>query len=262
MARSGERAAPTAPRRRDHGRRADQAADEHRAEALGPAIGAVHGVILGARLKRSRHADLHARGSPAGRGRPDTARAGPTSRAPRRRASGRAARRPTSRPGRPRSEREARFVGKRGSRRRRRAGGARGQAAESSCSGPWRTGGTASSSRSSRTTEPDDADRPRRGALSRGRRSSTCAGSRGATWLHLSGYSLLRRRSRRPRRRRRARCRRRAARISIDLASAAGIVEYGADKLLKRLDLLGPDLVFANESEVAAIGGAVPGSWC
>jgi sugar/nucleoside kinase (ribokinase family) len=49
-------------------------------------------------------------------------------------------------------------------------------------------------------------------------------------------------------------------RISIDLATAAGIAEYGAEKLVKRLDLLRPDLVFANEAELDAIGGAVPGT--
>jgi len=38
-----------------------------------------------------------------------------------------------------------------------------------------------------------------------------------------------------------------------------GIAEYGAGKLLSRLELLGPHIVFANESELAAIGGEVPG---
>ena len=49
-------------------------------------------------------------------------------------------------------------------------------------------------------------------------------------------------------------------RVSVDLASASGIAEYGPEKLLKRLELLQPDLVFANEGELDAIGGEVPGT--
>ena len=35
---------------------------------------------------------------------------------------------------------------------------------------------------------------------------------------------------------------------------------YCAEEILKRLELLGPDLVFANEGELEAIGGQVPGT--
>ena len=81
----------------------------------------------------------------------------------------------------------------------------------------------------------------------------------GCEWLHLSGYSLLRRPIEEAAAKAAGAIQAQGGRISIDLASAAGIVEYGAEKLLKRLELLGPDLVFANEGELAAIGGEVPG---
>ena len=81
----------------------------------------------------------------------------------------------------------------------------------------------------------------------------------GCEWLHLSGYSLLRRPIEEAAAKAAGAIQAQGGRISIDLASATGIVEYGAEKLLKRLELLGPDLVFANESELAAIGGEVPG---
>ena len=82
----------------------------------------------------------------------------------------------------------------------------------------------------------------------------------GCEWLHLSGYSLLRRPIEEAAAKAAGAIQAQGGRISIDLASAAGIAEYGAEKLLKRLELLGPDLVFANESELAAIGGEVPGT--
>ena len=46
--------------------------------------------------------------------------------------------------------------------------------------------------------------------------------------------------------------------LSIDLASASGIRSYGPQKLLRRLELLAPDAVFANESELAALGADPP----
>ncbi|HEY7149611.1 MAG TPA: carbohydrate kinase family protein [Gaiellaceae bacterium] len=80
----------------------------------------------------------------------------------------------------------------------------------------------------------------------------------GCEWLHLSGYSLLRRPIEEAAAKAAGAIQAQGGRISIDLASASGIAEYGAEKLLTRLELLGPDLVFANESELAAIGGDVP----
>jgi sugar/nucleoside kinase (ribokinase family) len=81
----------------------------------------------------------------------------------------------------------------------------------------------------------------------------------GCEWLHLSGYSLLRRPIDEAAAKAAGAIQAQGGRISIDLASATGIAEYGPEKLLKRLELLGPDLVFANESELAAIGGEVHG---
>jgi|SRR5215203_4131452 len=81
----------------------------------------------------------------------------------------------------------------------------------------------------------------------------------GYEWLHLSGYSLLRRPIEEAAAKAAGAMQAQGGRISIDLASAAGIAEYGAEKLLKRLELLGPELVFANEGELDAIGGEVPG---
>ena len=82
----------------------------------------------------------------------------------------------------------------------------------------------------------------------------------GCDWLHLSGYSLLRRPIEEAAAKATGAVQAQGGRISVDLASASGIAEYGPEKLLSRLELLGPDLVFANEAELDAIGGAVPGT--
>ena len=81
----------------------------------------------------------------------------------------------------------------------------------------------------------------------------------GCEWLHLSGYSLLRRPIEEAAAKAAGAIQAQGGRISIDLASASGIAEYGAERLLKRLELLQPDIVFANEGELAAIGGQSPG---
>src|SRR6478735_4758134 len=82
----------------------------------------------------------------------------------------------------------------------------------------------------------------------------------GCEWLHLSGYSLLRRPIEEAAAKAAGAIQAQGGRISIDLASASGIAEYGPEKLLDRLELLQPELVFANEGELAAIGGEVPGT--
>ncbi len=82
----------------------------------------------------------------------------------------------------------------------------------------------------------------------------------GCDRLHLSGYSLLRRPIEEAAAKAAGAVQAQGGRVSVDLASAAGIAEFGPDKLLRRLALLGPDLVFANEGELAAIGGEVPGT--
>jgi sugar/nucleoside kinase (ribokinase family) len=82
----------------------------------------------------------------------------------------------------------------------------------------------------------------------------------GCDWLHLSGYSLLRRPIEEAAAKATGAVQAQGGRVSVDLATAAGIAEYGAERLLGRLELLRPDLVFANEGELAAIGGSVPGT--
>jgi ribokinase len=79
-------------------------------------------------------------------------------------------------------------------------------------------------------------------------------------WLHLSGYSLLRRPIDEAAAKATGAVQAQGGRVSVDLASASGIAAYGPERLLGRLGLLRPDLVFANEAELVAIGGSVPGT--
>jgi sugar/nucleoside kinase (ribokinase family) len=79
-------------------------------------------------------------------------------------------------------------------------------------------------------------------------------------WLHLSGYSLLRRPIEEAAAKATGAVQAQGGRISVDLASASGIAAYGPERLLGRLELLRPDVVFANEAELAAIGGSIPGT--
>jgi ribokinase len=82
----------------------------------------------------------------------------------------------------------------------------------------------------------------------------------GCDWLHLSGYSLLRRPIDEAAAKATGAVQAQGGRISVDLASASGIDAYGPERLLGRLELLGPDVVLANEAELDAIGGTVPGT--
>ena len=82
----------------------------------------------------------------------------------------------------------------------------------------------------------------------------------GCDWLHLSGYSLLRLPIEEAAAKATGAVQAQGGRVSVDLATAAGIAEYGPERLLGRLELLRPDVVFANEGELAAIGGGVPGT--
>jgi ribokinase len=82
----------------------------------------------------------------------------------------------------------------------------------------------------------------------------------GCDWLHLSGYSLLRRPIDEAAAKATGAVQAQGGRISVDLATAAGIAAYGPERLLGRLELLRPDVVFANEGELAAVGGSVPGT--
>ena len=77
---------------------------------------------------------------------------------------------------------------------------------------------------------------------------------RGCDVLHVSGYALLDGAIAEAGARAAGAARAQGSRISVDLASARGIADFGADKLMARLDLLEPDVVFAGERELEALG--------
>lgn len=81
----------------------------------------------------------------------------------------------------------------------------------------------------------------------------------GCEWLHLSGYSLFRRPIEEAAAKAAGAVQAQGGQVSVDLSSAAGIRSHGPERLLSRLGLLQPDVVFANEGELAAIGGEPPG---
>jgi sugar/nucleoside kinase (ribokinase family) len=80
----------------------------------------------------------------------------------------------------------------------------------------------------------------------------------GCEWLHLSGYSLFRRPIEEAAAMAAGAVQAQGGRVSIDLSSAAAIEAYGPERLLGRLELLGPAVVFANEVELGAIGSEPP----
>jgi len=80
----------------------------------------------------------------------------------------------------------------------------------------------------------------------------------GCDWLHLSGYSLFRRPIEEAAAKAAGAVRAQGGKVSVDLSSASGIRLYGPERLLRRLDLLEADAVFANEGELAALGAKPP----
>ena len=81
----------------------------------------------------------------------------------------------------------------------------------------------------------------------------------GCDWLHLSGYSLLRR----PIEEAAAKAtgsQAQGGRVSVDLATASGSPSTDRSGCCGDSSSCGPTLVFANEGELAAIGGSVPGT--
>jgi sugar/nucleoside kinase (ribokinase family) len=82
----------------------------------------------------------------------------------------------------------------------------------------------------------------------------------GCEWLFLSGYSLLRAPIEEAAAKAAGAVQAQGGRIAIDLATASGITAYGPERLLNRLELLRPELVFGNEGELASIGGKIPGT--
>jgi ribokinase len=81
---------------------------------------------------------------------------------------------------------------------------------------------------------------------------------RDCEWLHLSGYSLLRSPIDEAGAKAAGAVRALGGKVSVDLASANLIRAYGPELLQARLRLLEPELAFANDDEVEAIGDELP----
>ncbi len=76
---------------------------------------------------------------------------------------------------------------------------------------------------------------------------------RGCDAFHLSGYALLEGPIADAGAKAAGAARAQGARISVDLASAAGISRFGAPRVVARLEQLEPDVVFAGDGELAAL---------
>ena len=80
---------------------------------------------------------------------------------------------------------------------------------------------------------------------------------RGCDVLHLSGYSLFRPPIDQAGAKAAGAVRQQGGRISVDLSASEAILAFGAERFRGRLAQLRPDVVFATEAEVAALGGEV-----
>lgn len=81
---------------------------------------------------------------------------------------------------------------------------------------------------------------------------------RGCDALHVSGYAMLGRPIAEAALRAAGAAQAQGARISVDLASARGVTDFGAARVLGQLGELAPDVVFAGERELQALGGEPP----
>ena len=79
-------------------------------------------------------------------------------------------------------------------------------------------------------------------------------------WLHIAGYSLFRGPIDEAAAKAAGAIRALGGRLSVDLSSASAIEAFGPERLVDRLALLAPDVVFANEDEQQALGAVVPGA--
>jgi ribokinase len=79
--------------------------------------------------------------------------------------------------------------------------------------------------------------------------------------LHLSGYILLREPGACAAVEAASAVRAAGGRLSVDLASWAGIRDYGPERLLELLRGLEPEVVFATEREREALGGELDTTW-
>ena len=77
----------------------------------------------------------------------------------------------------------------------------------------------------------------------------------GCDRLHLSGYSLMRSPIDLAALRATRQARAGGARISVDLSSWSAIRDFGPSTFRERLSIIAPDVVFANDQELAALGG-------
>jgi ribokinase len=84
---------------------------------------------------------------------------------------------------------------------------------------------------------------------------------RGISWLHLPGYSLVRKPVDEAAAKAAGAVRAQGGRISVDLSSATAIRAFGERAFGRRLELLEPDLVFANEEERALVDGLPGATW-
>lgn len=81
---------------------------------------------------------------------------------------------------------------------------------------------------------------------------------RGAEQLHLSGYALFRNPIAEAAAKAAGAVGALGGSVSVDLSSASAIRAFGPELLLRRLQLLAPDLVFTNEAELEALGAEPP----
>lgn len=83
----------------------------------------------------------------------------------------------------------------------------------------------------------------------------------GGDVLHVAGYTLLRAPGAEAAAKLAGAARRYGARVSVDLSTAHGIAELGRDEMRRRVALLEPDVVFANEAEAEAFGPPLGAVW-
>jgi ribokinase len=80
----------------------------------------------------------------------------------------------------------------------------------------------------------------------------------GVDALHVTGYALFRSPIDEAAAKAAGAVRGQGGRISVDLSSWSMIRAFGGERLRRRLELLEPDLIFANEEELEELGGSFP----
>lgn len=77
-------------------------------------------------------------------------------------------------------------------------------------------------------------------------------------WLHITGYALFRKPIDEAAAKAAGGVRGQGGRISVDLSSWSMIRTFGPDRLVRRLELLAPDVIFGNREELEEVGGTFP----